>query len=219
MLLNLNNKNSERTLDVAVYDYDETHVEDKPQRTVSRVVLLINSNYESFLKKRFLSSDWKWLSPDLPSDYGGFMIGFIPMAPENEPTLKRWKEADVIFQENDRLYDQYPRSGNLQPVLDDLASHYEAFKGDPFLESVFWAKAAFYEFQKGNVPGTLAALDNALQRGYPVAYLFNEKGVLLAQQGKTKAAERELRKAMACPVNRTSAWDNLQSLEGNAFRP
>jgi len=219
LLLNLNNKNTDRTLNVALHDRDGAFLPPAARGKIREAVLLANSNYEPFLLRRFPGSRWFWLSPDLPQDHGGLMVGFIPLTGLDPDTLDRFKEADRVFLENDDLYDKWVQTGNLQPVLDDLAGHYDLFKGDPFLESVFWAKIAFYEFGKGDVQATFAALDNALQKGYPAAYLFNEKGVLLAQKGKAKEAGEQFKKALAQPVNRTSALDNLQALEGNKAGP
>jgi hypothetical protein len=213
MLLNLNNNNLDQTLNVVSCPFEEAGRPEQLGQPGQKAALLVNSNYEPFLKKEFPDSQWTWLSPDLPNDYGGFALGFIPVNPDNEKILERWKKADDIFKKNNDLYLEYTTAQDIDLILKDLYAHYSIFKGDRFLESVFWEKVAFYEEFQNRIPEAMMALKNGAQEGYPSAQFFNELGDLSAFFGKKEEAEVYFKKAIVCPVNRTTAAEKLKQLK------
>ncbi|HXL72207.1 MAG TPA: hypothetical protein VN963_01160, partial [bacterium] len=87
-----NNNNCDQTLNVVTSPFDNAGDLGALNHSNQKAALLVNSNYEPFLKKEFPDSDWTWLSPDLPNDYGGFVIGFIPINSSTVKILERWKK-------------------------------------------------------------------------------------------------------------------------------
>jgi hypothetical protein len=214
VLSDLNNNNANQTLDIVSSPLDAFQKPVSENPSVQSAVLLINCNYEPFLKREFPDSRWTWLSPDLPNDYGGLTLGFIPLDSHTGPILERWKKANGIFKQNNDLYMEHISGQSVDPILNDLYAHYALFQGDRFLESVFWEKVAFYEEFQMKIPEAVAALKKAAQDGYAAAELYNKLGVLTALLGNQEEAEGYFEKALCCPVNRTTAAENLKRLQG-----
>ena len=213
LLINLNNNNNcDQTLNVVTTPFDNVRNLGVSNYSGQKAALLVNSNYEPFLKKEFPDSDWRWLSPDLPNDYGGFMLGFISIDSRDETIMQRWKKADDAFKQNTKIFmESTPNSADVG--LKDLYTRYPIFQGDRFLESVFWDKVAFYKEFRANIPAAIAALKNGAKDGYPSAQLFEETGELSAYLGYKKEGQDYFEKAIGCPVNRTSAAEKLKQLK------
>ncbi len=212
LFLNLNENNLDQTLNVVTSPFDEMGRTAFLKQDNQKAVLLVNANYEPFLKKEMPDSEWTWLSPDLANDDGGLMLGFVPVNASNQPILERWAKANDVFKRNNDIY-MDPVSDQANETLKDLYAHYAIFQGDRFLESVFWQKVAFYEIYRHQIPEAVAALKNGVQNGYPSAQFYNQLGELFAFFGKKDEAEGYFKKALSCPVNRTTAEENLKHLQ------
>jgi hypothetical protein len=207
-----NNNNCDQTLNVVTTPFDNVSNLGALNHSDQKAALLVNGNYEPFLKKEFPDSEWTWLSPDLPSDYGGFMLGFIPINSSTVKILERWKKADDAFKRNNKiLMDSVPDSADAG--LKDLYAQYPIFHGDRFLESVFWDKVAYFEEYQNKIPEAVVALKNAAKDGYATAQFYSELGDLFAFNGYKKEAEGYFEKAIRCPVNRTTAVEKLKQLK------
>jgi hypothetical protein len=212
LFLNLNENNMDQTLNVVTSPFDETGRTEFLKQDNQKAVLLVNANYETFLKKEIPDSDWIWLSPDLSNDGGGLMLGFVRINASDLKTLTRWAKANDVLKRNNDIY-MDPVSNQADETLKDLYAHYAVFQGDRFLESVFWEKIAFYEVYRNKIPEAVAALKNGEQKGYPSAQVFNQLGELFAFFGKKDEAEVYFKKAIGCTVNRTTAEENLKHLQ------
>jgi tetratricopeptide (TPR) repeat protein len=213
LLINLNNNNNyDQTLNVVTSPFENAAGSGTLNHSGQKAALLINSNYEPFLKKEFPNSDWKWLSPDLPNDYGGFTLGLIAVDSGNEKIVERWKKADDAFKRNNWIFME-SISDPADKGLKDLYAQYPVFHGDRFLESVFWDKVAFYEEYRADIPAAIAALENGEKDGFPSAQLFEETGELFGYLGKKEEAGEYFEKAIDCPVNRTTAAENIKNLK------
>lgn len=211
LLINLNNNgNFDQTLNVVVSPFKEASPFGVLNQPVPEAALLVNCNYEPFLKKEFPNSRWTWLSPDLPDDYGGLMLGFVPVNSSTDKILERWKKADEVFNQNNQIYMESDIDANSN--IKDLYAHYSIFHGDRFLESVFWEKVAYYEKYHNKIPEAVAALKNSVKYGYATAQFYCELGDLFAFNGYKKEAEGYFEKAIECPVNRTTAAGKLKQL-------
>jgi hypothetical protein len=212
ILINLNNTgNFDQTLNVVTSSFDGVCKPGALNQRAPEAAILVNCNYEPFLKKEFPNTQWKWLSPDLPDDYGGLMIGFVPINSRTGKTLERWKRADEVFNHNNQMCMETDLDTNSN--IKDLYAHYPIFHGDRFLESVFWEKVAYYEKYQNKIPEAVAALKNAAKDGYASAQFYNELGDLYAYSGYKKEAAGYFEKAIACPVNRTTAAEHLKELK------
>jgi hypothetical protein len=213
ILSNLNNNNLDQTLNVVSSPFDEA---DRPfflNQSAQKAAILVNCNYEPFLKREFPDSKWIWLSPDLSNDYGGLVLGFVPINSHTRKTLGRWKRADEVFNQNNEIYMEFISQQSVDLILKDLYAHYPVFRGDRFLESVFWEKVAFYEEFQMKIPEAVAALKNGIKDGYDAAQFYNKLGVLFALFANKEEAKGCFEKALNCPVNRTTAAENLKRLE------
>jgi hypothetical protein len=174
--------------------------------------LLANANDQPFLEKRFPQARWQWLPSLAASRDSGLLLGLIPVDSTNLETMKRWFGADRALQaERDRsLYEKIDEdpSGSAQR----LGASYGLFKGNPFLESVFWEKTALDDASARQLPKTVEDLRMALKRGYPSANLYYSLGMFLGFEGDKRAAALAFQQALGAPSNRTPAALRLQEL-------
>lgn len=213
ILSNLNNNNLDQTLNVVSSPFGETYGPFFLNQSAQKAAILVNCNYESFLKREFPDSDWIWLSPDFSNDYGGLVLGFVPINSHTRKTLERWKKADQVFNQNNEIYMEFISQQSVDSILKDLYAHYPVFRGDRFLESVFWEKVAFYEEFQMKIPEAVAALKNGTKDGYDAAQFYNKLGVLFTLFANKEEAKSYFEKALKCQVNRTTAAENLKRLE------
>jgi hypothetical protein len=212
VLSHLHNNNYDQTFNIASGPFDEAGHPDVLNQSNLTAALLVNCNYEPFLRKEFPESQWMWLSPELDNDYGGFALVFIPVNSRTEKILERWKRADEVFSQNNGIYLESPSDDNTE-ILKDLYAHYSIFRGDRFLESIFWGKVAYYEEIKTHIPEAAASLKKGIRNGYPAAQFYNQLGDLSAFSGNKEEAKGYFEKAMGCPVNRTTAVEHLKLLK------
>ena len=213
IMICLNNNEADHTLEFAACSFDRDGDPLFLRESGGMAAVLVNANYEPFLKEKFVNSEWYWLSPELPNDFGGMMLGSIPWNPVTDQELKRWHRANAVFSENNWFYMNRDHEVSTDLMIGHLLKNYQVFEKDRFLESIFWSRMAFLYFKKGDTGRAREALLEGLRRGYPVAHFYNELGVLSVDEGKEGDALRYFHLALSSRVNRTSASQNLLELK------
>jgi tetratricopeptide (TPR) repeat protein len=140
------------------------------------------------------------------------VLGILPAGEMGRERTLQWAQAAAVFTRlrSQRMYWQYHQPFN--PITRDFLTQEASFKDDPFLESVFWEEGALLFNIQRNLPFALACYQKALEKGYPTAQIYNEMGTLEALKGSRAQARLDFEKALAAPLNRTTAESNLQVL-------
>jgi hypothetical protein len=189
------NVSSDRTLEVATYFFNAALGLGLDPTRVQWLALLTDRHYRPFLEKRFLQAQFIHLDGDFSRD-GNPMLMVVQDSPENHQTLQRWSRADRAFRDLNWAIDHVHDSYCLAKVDQDVHEDYPLIQGDPFLESAYWEKAAyFYYYYSGHYPEHLRALQLAVQRGYPAAHLYSELAELYTLGGQTVLAQEAAQKA------------------------
>ena len=186
---------ADRTMEVATYFFNAALDHKLDPGRIRWAALITDQHYRPFLEKRFPQAQWQLLDSDLPKD-SHRMLGVIPVNPEDEAVLRRWAEADRAFRDLnwgiDHIYDR----DCLDRINRDILADYPLIQGDPFLESAYWEKAAyFYYYDSGHYPEHLRALQLAVGRGYPAAHLYAELAELYTLGGQSALAQKASRNA------------------------
>ncbi len=198
---------------VATYGINVDQKEDHFIRTPKYAVVLTNPNYQPFLEKIFPSAEWRFLSWDDSNWNNNLLLGFIPWVPATDEILRRWWKADQALL---RVRDESVQSKIDNDSVESarrLESSYVLFQKDPFLESIYWEKMAFYDSSSGTLSGAINNLEMGLKRGYPSANLYYSLGVFLGFEGRISEARRAFGMALKAPVDRTPAAGLLHRAE------
>ncbi len=197
---------------VAVYEFNTGEKKDPFSAPPRWAALLANANDQPFLAKRFPRAHWQWLPSIVSSRNSGLLLGLIPIDFVDQETLKHWFQADQALQmERDKTL--YEKIGDEQNRWsENLRLSYGLFKGDPFLESVYWERTALDDASAGQLSNTVGDLQTALKRGYPSANLYYSLGIFLNFEGKKQDAAQAFQAAIRAPSNRTPAALRLQDL-------
>ena len=203
----------DETLTLACYAFDAAHNPGIPLEKARWVAVLADANYKPFLAKRFPQGRWFWLGSLRPGNPGGLMMGVIPLGPENRRLLSDWVETDRRLESVTYLVlESNPRQTH-QRALDLLSEFGLSVPRDLFLQSCFWEKVYYLQAADNHSQGMLEALLQGLQKGYPLAHIYNDEGELLEQLGRKAEARRAFQKALAAPLDLTSAPENLKKLD------
>jgi hypothetical protein len=203
----------DQSLSIAGYAFN---VEQKPELNAGQarwVALLINVHYQPYLAGTFPRGKWYRLAPDVDRPDGGLMLAVFPLPSNHPETLNRWIGADRACHDLTPLVFNNRDYKSRKPVLEKLYSLYPLFEGDRFLESCFWEKIAENEYGDRNYEGQIGAFKQAIEKGYPMAHLYNDLGALFFRHGRLLAAGDAFKKALKCNPNYTSAATGLQALE------
>jgi hypothetical protein len=200
----------DQSLSVATYNFNA--VENTALSQAKWTALIANIHYLPYLAAEFPEGKWIGLAPDVERPDGGLMLGIIPLPSAHPRLLNRWLQAKravhstvaEVFENRDYR----PR----KPVLESLEKLYPLFKGDRFLESCFWEKIAENQYGDRNYEAQIAALQQALKRGYPTAHLYNNLGALLLRRSHFAEAKKAFLQAVHSPFNHTSAAAGLNAL-------
>lgn len=203
----------DQSLSLATFEFNAT---DNPRLDPSKArwaALLTNIHYEGCLEKQFPGIQWIWLAPDMGWPDGGLLLAVIPMPCAHPEAFARLVQADQAMRELVPLVYDNRDYKSRQPVVEKLFSLYPLFKGGPFLESCFWEKIADNAYGDRNYEAQVKALQEAIEKGYPAAHLYNDLGALYFRRGHWKEARDAFEKALHCPINHTSAAAGLRMLE------
>ncbi len=206
------------TLSLACYAFDAAHNPHISLEKVRWVALLLDPNYKPFLAKDFPRARWYWLDNLYPFNTDGLSMAVLPVTDSTRSRLFDWIKADEALKPvtSEILDNASIAPGKIldqKAALDLMDRAYPSLGPDPFLQSCYWEKAYVRQAASNNPSGMLEALNQGLQKGYPLAPFYNDKGILLAQVGRTAEARECFQKALQAPLNLTSAAQNLEGLE------
>jgi hypothetical protein len=218
-----NPNNSDQTLSLATYPFDVLADRKRSFEEARWAALLVNVHYRPFLEKRFGVGRAFRLSKDLPSPDGGRMLWVIPITGPNRKMLKRWYEADraldafrdASFQDMGYFWG---RPSN--EILRILKEAYPAFREDPFLRASYWEKIADVLIKSGKINDgeATAALETAVQEGYPAAHLYQRLGYLWLIRQDPIQARKSFQQAVLAPLDLTTSRGSLNEIKGNPTR-
>jgi hypothetical protein len=202
----------DQSLSIATYGFNAEQNPGLNPTKAQWAALLTNIHYQPCLARDFPGAQWVWLSPDMGWPDGGLMLGIIPLPCAQPEKLERLIQADrashalvpVVYDNRDYK----PR----RPVIEGLLSIYPLFQGDPFLESSFWEKIAENEYGDRNYEEQIMALQKAIEKGCPVAHLYNDLGALYLRRSHYSEARTAFETALRCSPNHTSAAAGLKIL-------
>lgn len=208
---------SDQTLSVAVSRFNlSDHPEISPQ-LAPWAGLLTNANLLPFMKKRFPSGQAWWISKDVGSPDGGWMLWVIPWKEMPMETLRRWLKASASLKSFIERSLIFVPGQSMEPMENSLQKIYPLFQGDPLLETCYYEKMADLSTRRmmagDNRAGTkqeaaeqaLRYLKTALQRGYPSAHLYFKLGSIYSIQQKNQEARECFKKARGSLLDLTQA--------------
>lgn len=186
---------ADRTLEAVTY-FNNSNLNPRLDPARSKwLALLTDRHYWPFLEKRFPRASFTDLDADF-SKGGNRMLLVIRDSSKNRESLQRWACADRAFRNLNWAIDHIHDRDCLTRVDQDIHTDYPLVRGDPFLESVYWEKAAyFYYYYGGHYPEHLRALQLAVTRGYPAAHLYTELAELYTLGGHNALAQEATQKA------------------------
>lgn len=198
----------------------------------SWAAVVTNVNYAPFLSTRFPDGKVHWFSSKKNSNPDGSdMVWVMPLTPSRRETMKIWQAASnaltpmINRQINQRENPLYVA------VASDLSAVYPLFQKDPFLESLYWEKAADIDFKKGafirdksqnlgenhlplnriDLENVIQDLKNAIKFGYPASHLYEHLGTFYLLNNDTANARKAFHEAIHSPLDLTMAKSYLQS--------
>jgi hypothetical protein len=175
------------------------------------VAFLTNVNFRPFLSKRFPKAMLTWLSSDLSTADGGLMLAVIPLKLYPE-IFSPWVKANEQLKPASLEMLNRPLNEKRNDILKIISMAYPAFRGDPFLESVYWNLVYLNHSADGQFHDAMLDLNQALTKGYKTSYFYNELGGLLFSKRDYPGARNAFRKAIISKLNQTPAEDNLKYL-------
>lgn len=226
VLFDLKPHEADQTLGIATYSFNAAVNPNIPLGDVKWVALLVNANYQSFLAERFPHGSWSRLfswegtgdPPDNPE-----LLGVVPVEELGPGTLERWARADQALREVVWLAADLPEDQGRGEVFQQLNGIQPLMEGDALLESFYWEtvfKFNAWENAFGDkdyathTKACYQALNQALQKGYPTAFFYNEMGIYFGHQKDWADARACFLNAVYCNVDLTLAPKALAALEG-----
>ncbi len=186
---------ADRTLEATTYFFNTAFNASLDFSRSRWLALLTDRHYYPFLEKRFPQAQFTDLDGDFSKD-GNRMLVVLQDSPENQGTFQRWARADPAFRDLNWGIDHVHDRDCLARVDQDIHKDYPLVQGDPFLQSAYWEKAAFfYYYYSGHYPEHLRALQLAVERGYPAAHLHAELAELYQLGGQSVLAREASQKA------------------------
>ena len=213
ILLNFNTDPFDQTLFVATYSFNAAENPRLDPTRTKWAAVLANIHEEPYFRKLFPEGKWFWLSDGLNRHDGGLILEIIPVNQINESLLRGWTRADQSLKELTRLVVELgvdPDQSQMTAVLDQA---YPLFKGDSLLESRFWRIRAFHHAAEGKIEEAVQAEKQAIEKGLPMAHLYNEMGCLLYKENKLPEARKAFEEALSLKLNLTDAGENLKNLQ------
>ncbi len=175
-----------------------------------------NFHYGVFLQRRFPDSQWAYVTPPgAPPERkvdGGSVVGIFNLTKENRAVFWKWSKAQLFFHtlglEAENSMDDLEKYSR---QVAQLPSGYALMEGDPFLESVYGEWVAQYHMGLNLKPNE-AALERAVQKGYPAANLYFKLGTFFETDRRNPEARMAFSQALLCQPNRTQAAEYLRAL-------
>jgi 4-amino-4-deoxy-L-arabinose transferase-like glycosyltransferase len=176
------------------------------------VAVLTNVHYRPFLEGEFPSSTWFWAGEGARSSAGGMAVGLFPREGATRDRLDRWVAANAWLR---NVWDERTRmvwGARHRMPLAVLGEGYPLFKGDPFLETLYFERKASLECLDTEYKEAVQDLRRALLLGYPAAHVYFDLGMMLDLAGDREGATRAYRYAMSCKPDHTLARERLEEL-------
>lgn len=206
------NDYDDHTFDVLTRSLNGWNGPDGDRAATDQIAMVADVHYRPFLEKRFPRGQWSSFPESFTPGEPGWTLGVVPAAEMTPAEREKWAAAAGTFSRVRSLHMYWQRYQPLDPILRVLFSRRGLFEGDPFLESVFWEEAALFFNIQRNLPAALACYQRAARKGYPAAQLYNDLGTLEALKGSIGEARVDFKKALAAPLNRTTAAANLEAV-------
>lgn len=141
------------------------------------------------------------------------MLYVIPLPCSQPEVLDHWVRVDQALRGlADQVLDNRdwkPRT----PVIQSLIGLYPLLGEDRFLKACFWEKVAENEYWDHHFGAQVTALQEAIEKGLPMAHLYNGLGALFLRHHRYPEARAAFEKALQCVLNRTSAAEGIQALD------
>ena len=129
------------------------------------------------------------------------MVGVVPIGAENRPIFKKWLMAHEAFHKLQvDAESSFNSEKKFKQSFQDLLAAYPLVQRDPYLETCYWEWASQYYFGPTKEKN-IQALQNAIQRGYPAAYLYQQLAALLEGDGHIEEAHQAREKAQKAKVS------------------
>ncbi len=184
------------SLFVTTYPFNSAFNPELDPGKASWAAILTNIQYQPFLAKRFPESKWYWVGNGPPSLEGGLALGVLSITQDNREVMDNWMKAQMIFHqlqlEGEGSYNQ---KRTYDQSIQNLIKSYDGVKGDRFMEASYWEWVSQYYFRPSYLEN-IAALQNAIQKGYPAVHLYQKLSLLLSQQHRTVEAHGALQTAL-----------------------
>ena len=197
----------DQTLMVADHSFNAAQNPDLSFASAQWAAVLVNVNYQPFLKRRFPKGKAFFLSAGLTVSDGGEMLWVMPVTGQNRKTLSDWQEAS-------RSFCCFP--GRYTLILrKNLEKAYPLYHQDPFLESCFWEKMTDLDFKISyfkDAQKPIEDLEKGLKMSYGAAQLYYRLAVFHLMRSEIPQAKEALRKAITAPLDMTQSRQLLQSL-------
>ncbi len=185
------------------------------------IAFIANVNYGPFLATRFEGLR-SYPLPKGADREAETSLYFVPVPTDGEaPWVRSFQETEAAWGRAVSEGFLRPEGGSYASVLRRFEESRDVLRGDPLLESLLGEKMALIHAldsaygtrdKRGNFLGSFQALQRAVEKGYPAAHLWNELGSLYALAGKKTEAKACFNKALAAPLNKTNADENLRVL-------
>jgi tetratricopeptide (TPR) repeat protein len=175
--------------------------------------IVTNIDYQHYLAERFPRAQWVWVDQDQPGEDGGLTVGIVPIDGGNQAVFQKWLEAHEIFHGLSVQAENILNQKDLyhQAAL-GLSSHASFMGSDPFLESCYDEWTAQYHYGTG-YETNIAAIQRALQKGYPTAPLYCKLGNFYWAEGRLTEAREAYAMAIKQKPNDTVAAQAQQYMD------
>ncbi len=202
----------DQTLFVATYSFNSAENPLLNPGTAKWFAVITNIHEQPHLVKIFHEGRWAWLSAGLNRRDGGYMLLMVPITAQNRKLVYKWMDADLALKDLNYLVMEEGVNPDQTNMLAVLKKAYPYFEGDRLLESRFWRIKALHDNVAQNIDASLEDEEKAVQKGYPMAHLFNEKGCLLYKEKRVEEAKKAFEEALRLKPNCTDAAINLRNL-------
>jgi 4-amino-4-deoxy-L-arabinose transferase-like glycosyltransferase len=211
----------DQTFMVATYGFNAAQNLKIQSEKASWAAVLTNIHYQPFLKNRFPDGKAYWVSKNMNSLDGGWMLWVFPLEPSRWKDVKRWQSASQALGPYIEKNLCYVPGRSFSDISFALQNAYPSFQGDPFLESCYWEKMADISLKQAlstdrhsgsitDTKGAIQCLSSAVKRGYPAAHLYRNLGTDELMAGNPLKAREYFRMAVQSPLNFTDAARYLE---------
>jgi hypothetical protein len=215
---------ADQSLTVATYGWNAVLNPRLSPEGAKWAAVMVNANFQPFLKQRFPEGKAHPLHKDLLPPDGGWMLFIMDVTPSRLETFARWQKASLALKPFLDKNLSYVTGRPFDEILRALRVAAPASQEDPFLRACYWEKVAdiqtkenFRGEARGSPPPNPAvgSLETAIRQGYPAAHLYRQLGILWLMQDNAPQARRAFEQAARASVNLTDAQNHLEKLKAS----